>query len=49
MKIILNNKNIKLIEKVTTDVKIKDEEIIGYNEKEEVYISIKGNEVIEQD
>ncbi|MGL6184808.1 MAG: DNA polymerase III subunit beta [Clostridium chrysemydis] len=47
MKIILNNQNIKIIEKVTTDIKIKNEEIIGFNEKENIYISMKGNEVIQ--
>lgn len=48
MKIILNNENLKLIEKVTTyGIKIKSENIIGYNQKEEVLISLRGNKVIE--
>ncbi|EGT3606801.1 hypothetical protein ACSW9O_15475 (plasmid) [Clostridium perfringens] len=48
MNIILNNENLKLIEKVITrSIKIKSENIIGYNEEEDVYISLNGNKVIE--
>lgn len=49
MEIILNNKNLKLIEKVTTHgIKIKSENIVGYNEREDVLISLKGNDVIKE-
>lgn len=35
MEIVLNNKNLKLIEKVTTHgIKIKSENIVGYNKIE---------------
>lgn len=49
MEIVLNNKNLKLIEKVTTyGIKIKSENIVGYNEREDVLISLKGNSVIKE-
>ena len=49
MEIVLNNKNLKLIEKVTTHgIKIKSENIVGYNERENVLISLKGNDVIKE-
>lgn len=49
MEIVLNNKNLKLIEKVTTHgIKIKSENIVGYNEREDVLISLNGNEVIKE-
>lgn len=49
MEIVLNNKNLKLIEKVTTHgIKIKSENIVGYNEREDVLISLKGNGVIKE-
>ncbi|MGM8331753.1 hypothetical protein [Clostridium perfringens] len=49
MEIVLNNKNLKLIEKVTTNgIKIKSENIVGYNERENVLISLKGNDVIKE-
>lgn len=49
MEIVLNNKNLKLIEKVTTHgIKIKSENIVGYNEREDVLISLKGNDVIKE-
>lgn len=49
MEIVLNNKNLKLIEKVTTHgIKIKSENIVGYNEREDVLISLRGNEVIKE-
>lgn len=49
MEIVLNNKNLKLIEKVTTHgIKIKSKNIVGYNEREDVLISLKGNDVIKE-
>lgn len=49
MEIVLNNKNLKLIEKVATHgIKIKSENIVGHNVREDVLISLNGNEVIKE-